>query len=188
MPDEFSQTALVYERIAQALVRAECDYSPAEVQGMACGLLVINQATNVTNWLKLVLAGNSQDFYVQEARQLLRDLFAQTRQQMNSADMDFALFLPDTADLATQVTAMQTWCQGFGLGLAQAGIKALQTLPADSREWVEDVVNIGASGDMDLDDAEASETAYLELVEYLRVGVLMMNEEMQPLKAAPQVH
>ena len=49
-------------------------------------------------------------------------------------------------------------------------------------------MNIGASGELDLDEQEESETAFMELVEYLRVGILMMNEEMQPLKTSPQVH
>ena len=49
-------------------------------------------------------------------------------------------------------------------------------------------MNIGASGEMDLDNEDESEDALAEIIEYLRVGVLMMNEEMQPMKAAPQVH
>ncbi len=188
MQDALSSQPDAYSHLEQALSRIDCDYSPAEAHGMACGLLVINQSVDPAVWLKTVVTGDPKDFYVQEAKQLLRDLFNTTRQQMNGEDLDFAVFLPEAADLALQVYAMQAWCQGFGLGLAQAGIKDLKKLPTDSREWVEDVVNIGASGELDLDEQEESETAFMELVEYLRVGILMMNEEMQPLKTSPQVH
>lgn len=188
MQDALPQQPPAYSRLEQALTRIDCDYSPAEAQGIACGLLVINQSIDPTNWLKLLVTGDPKDFYVQEARQLLRELFATTRQQMNGVDLDFALFLPEDTELALQVDAMQAWCQGFGLGLASAGIKDFKKLPTDSREWVEDVVNIGASGEMDLDNEDESEAALTEIIEYLRVGVLMMNEEMQPMKAAPQVH
>ncbi len=34
---------------------------------------------------------------------------------------------------------------------------------------------------------EAEESAYAEIVEYVRVGVLLINEEMHPLKAPPRL-
>jgi hypothetical protein len=64
----------------------------------------------------------------------------------------------------------------------------MKKLPADSREWAEDVVRIGSANDLDLDDAEESEEALAEIIEYLRVGVLMMNEEMQPMQTPTQIH
>jgi hypothetical protein len=107
---------------------------------------------------------------------------------MNGADLDFELFIPEDAALPERVDAMQEWCQGFGLGLAVAGVKDMKKLPADSREWAEDVVRIGSANDLDLDDAEESEEALAEIIEYLRVGVLMMNEEMQPMQTPTQIH
>ena len=64
----------------------------------------------------------------------------------------------------------------------------MKKLPTDSREWAEDVVRIGSANDLDLDDAEESEDALAEIIEYLRVGVLMMNEEMQPMQTPTQIH
>ena len=129
MQDALSSQPDAYSHLEQALSRIDCDYSPAEAHGMACGLLVINQSVDPAVWLKTVVTGDPKDFYVQEAKQLLRDLFNTTRQQMNGEDLDFAVFLPEAADLALQVYAMQAWCQGFGLGLAQAGIKDLKNYP-----------------------------------------------------------
>jgi hypothetical protein len=177
-----------YVEMERALGRAGVDYSGAEIHGICCGMLVIDQATNQDVWLGHVLEGDPQSFHFQETRTLLRQLFVVTRQQMNDAGMGFELFLPTDEDLQTQVEGMQEWCQGFGMGLAYAGIKDMKKLPEDSREWAEDVVRIGASGDLDLEDEEESEDAFAEIVEYLRVGVLMMNEEMQPMKSSPQVH
>lgn len=177
-----------YVEMERALGRAEVDYSSAEVHGICCGVLAINQTTDQNHWLTQIVEGSSQNVYVQEARNLLRQLFTATRQQMNDSGMGFELFLPEDEDLEAQVEAMQDWCQGFAFGIAAAGVKDMDKLPPDSREWAEDVVRIGSSGELDLDDAEASENALAEILEYLRVGVLMMNEEMQPMKAAPQVH
>lgn len=177
-----------YVAVERALGRVEADISAAEIHGVCCGMLVVDQATNQDVWLSQVIQGDPQDFHFQEIRQLLRELFAVTRQQMNDSGMGFELFLPEDDDLEAQVEAMQDWCQGFSFGLAAAGVKDMSKLPVDSREWAEDVVRIGASGEFDLDDEEESENALAEILEYLRVGVLMMNEELQPMKAAPQVH
>jgi hypothetical protein len=174
--------------VEAALERVNCGFSAAESHGICCGLLVVDQATDQQAWLAQVLEGDPQSLRFKDARTLLQELFTVTRQQMNDGDLSFALFLPDSDELETQVQAMQDWCQGFAFGIAAAGIKDMKKLPADSREWAEDVVRIGTSGEFDLDDAEESENAFVELVEYLRVGVLMMNEEMQPMKSSPQVH
>lgn len=178
-----------YVEVERVLGRAEIDLSCAEIHGICCGMLAIDQSANQDAWLQRVLEGDAQNFHFQEARTLLRTLFAITKQQLNDSGLAFAPLLPEDDDLADRVEAMQEWCQGLGMGLALAGIEDMQRLPEDSREWAQDVINIGAAGDMDLDNEEESENAYAELVEYLRVGLLMMNEEMQPMKmtSAPQV-
>jgi hypothetical protein len=177
-----------YVAMERALGRANVDFSGAEIHGMGCGMLVIDQGFSQETWLAQVLEGNPQDFHVQEARTLLRELFTVTRQQLNDPGMAFELFLPEDDALETRVEAMQDWCQGFSYGLAMAGIKDMHKLPEDSREWAEDVVRIGSSGELEMEDEEEGENALAEIIEYLRVGVLMMNEEMQPMKAAPQIH
>lgn len=174
-----------YTTLSRALERAGSDYSPAEVQGIYCGLLVINQNTEQNIALAYILENDISHFSLQAVSTLLNQLFSITRQSLNDSELSFELLLPDDEALETQVEAMQDWCQGFSLGLALAGIKDMKTLPADSHEWVKDVVQIGTSGEMDLENAEESEYALAELIEYLRVGVLMMNEEMQPLKSTP---
>lgn len=177
-----------YVAMERALGRANVDFSGAEIHGMGCGMLVVDQSFSQETWLAQVLEGNPQDFHVQEARTLLRELFTATRQQLNDPGMAFELFLPEDDALETRVEAMQDWCQGFSYGLAMAGIKDMHKLPEDSREWAEDVVRIGSSGELEMEDEEEGENALAEIIEYLRVGVLMMNEEMQPMKAAPQIH
>ncbi len=177
-----------YVGVERALGRANVDFSSAEIHGMVCGLLVVDQATAPDTWFAQVLEGNPQDVYVQEARTLLKALFSTIRQQLNDSDMTFELFLPKDDALETRVEAMQDWCQGFSFGLVMAGVKDMRTLPDDSREWAEDVVRIGSSGELEMEDEEEGEESLAEIIEYLRVGVLMMNEELQPMKAAPHIH
>lgn len=174
--------------LEDSLLRVEADFTASEVHGIACAVLAFNNQYAEKTWQTQVLKGDARDFYVQEARQLLKQLFNTTLEQLNSGDLAFELFLPPEQDsLDAQVAALQKWCQGFAFGLALSGLKTMQDLPEDTRDWVQDVVKIGAAGEMDLHDEDESETAFIELTEFVRVGVLLMNEELQPIRGRPQL-
>ncbi len=49
-----------------------------------------------------------------------------------------------------------------------------------------DFAEIAGTG-FDVEIDETNETAYSEIVEYVRVGVLLINEELQPIKAPPRL-
>lgn len=174
--------------LEDALLRVDADFSASEVHGIACAVLAFDNHYSERAWQNQVLKGDAQDFHVQEARKLLRQLFNTTLDQLNSGDLSFELFLPPEQDtLEAQVTALQKWCQGFAFGLALSGLKTMQDLPEDSRDWVQDVIKIGAAGELDVHNEDESEEAFIELAEFMRVGVLMMNEELQPVQGRPQL-
>jgi len=55
------------------------------------------------------------------------------------------------------------------------------------REILRDLAEI-SKVEFDVEGAgEAEEGAYAEIVEYVRVGVLLINEEMHPVKAPPRL-
>jgi hypothetical protein len=51
-----------------------------------------------------------------------------------------------------------------------------------------DFTEIGTVGDLDLVEVDESEEAFLEISEYIRMGVLLINEEMQPIKQSSLIH
>ncbi|MEZ5535664.1 MAG: UPF0149 family protein [Thiolinea sp.] len=172
--------------LEDALLRLDADFSASEVHGIQCAVLGINQDYDKKALQSHLVKGDPQDFHFQETIKLLGELHEFSRQQLNSGDLQFELLLPDDQDeLANRLLALQKWCQGFAFGLALSGLGSMNDLPEDSREWVQDVIKIGASGEFDLEDEEASEQALLDLNEFLRVGMLMMNEEVQPLRGMP---
>ncbi len=174
--------------LEDSLLRVEADFTASEVHGIACAVLAFNNQYAEKAWQIQVLKGDAQDFYIQETRRLLTQLFNTTLTQLNSGDLDFELLLPPEQDsLEAQVAALQKWCQGFAFGLALSGLKTMQDLPEDTRDWVQDVVKIGAAGEMDVHDEDESETAFIELAEFVRVGVLLMNEELQPIRGRTQL-
>ena len=175
--------------LEQMLERINADHTVSEVQGMACGMLALNREIRLAQWLKQVLPpkADPQDFYVQEAAKLLQHIFDHAKTTLNDNSLNFEILLPpDEFDIDERVYSLQQWCQGVAFGVAASGLKTLSDLKPASKEWFEDVVKIGGSGEMDVTDEDESEEAYEELKSFLSVGLLMMNEEMQPVVGTPR--
>jgi len=90
------------------------------------------------------------------------------------------------------------WCQGFVYGLAVGGVKEETELPEDSKELIKDILEISRAGYIADDEAEIStdveddneedEIAFMEVSEYVRMGTLLIYEELQPLQSSQTVH
>ncbi len=170
--------------LESALLNGNADYHAAESQAIASGMLVVNSSANKLQWVQLLVGDIDPDDTAQhQAVAMLGQLFDETRQQLQDTNLEFELFLPeDDASLQQRVNALQEWCRGFLLGMSMSGIKDYDALPEDSRELLLDFTEIGTSGDFDLANQDESEEALAEIIEYIRMGVLLINEELQPIK------
>jgi len=173
-----------------ALQDAEADYNAAEVQAVACGLLCVNISSDKVAWVKLIFGEiDPQNEKQLKAIKLSGELFGEIKEQLQDSNLDFDLLLPEEDEsLYARVTALQQWCSGFVLGVSMAGIKDYKSLPDDSRELLTDFTEIGTSGDFDLGDENESEEAFIEISEYVRMGALLINEELQPIKQSSLIH
>lgn len=178
-----------FETLQAALERVDAETGAAEGHGALCGMLTLNHAIDVSRWIDTLLEqGEAGDALVGEARRQLLELYEQTQRSLDDSNLDFALLLPDDDEpLALRVRALAEWCQGFLYGLAMAGYRAGDELPEDTAEFVKDLNEI-ARASFEVSTSEEDETAYAEVSEYVRMGVLMVNEEMQPSKAPPRLH
>jgi uncharacterized protein YgfB (UPF0149 family) len=139
-----------------------------------------------------------------DAQQALRLLYADTLNALRGEDMEFEVLLPDDdIPLETRAGGLSQWCQGFlyGFGTGQADQQAHEQtgqpagkravkhdeLPGSVNEILNDLTHIGrASVELDGDGeggSESEEEAYAEVVEYVRVGVQLIHDELIPTTA-----
>lgn len=163
------------------LAGAVATYHPAELHGLLCGLLCVDPELNDERWLTVLDADAAE---VRDPHILAR-LRRATAAQLGSDDFDFALLLPDDdMNLSVRAAALGFWCQGLLAGLGLGGLPETSALSADSREFLDDVSQIARVGlDGDCPDDE-DEQAYTEIVEYLRVGLLLTAQELAEQNAA----
>jgi uncharacterized protein YgfB (UPF0149 family) len=172
-----------YTEIQRVLTDERSMTDAAEAHGTLTGCLCATVGYRFEDWLLEILPeGRAQPL----AAAQLRALYQQTAGALQGSDMDFDLLLPeDEASLDSRTVALAQWCQGFLYGLGGSAIQDTNALPGDVGEIVRDFSEITRVGVDSGQSAESNESAYAELVEFVRVGVQLVFEELSPLRNPP---
>jgi yecA family protein len=180
---------LDYYEIGDALARAETSIDVADCHGLLAGLVCASGFADPGIWMVQVF----EDYDPKNALQVaaskqVQALYEDTLVRLNSPVLDFELLLPDDDDaLRDRAESLGSWCGGFLSGLGLGGISDPSKLSEELGELLDDLAEI-ARVDFEVGDADEEEqAAFAEVVEYVRVGVLLINEELQPSKAPPQL-
>ena len=82
------------------------------------------------------------------------------------------------APLREQANTLVEWCQGFLVGL---GLSSVETSDEEVLEMIKDISEISQL-EVDLLDNEENSQDFYEIVEFVRMGVLFIQETLQPSK------
>jgi len=184
-----------YQTVGNSLSQLNVPLPVSEVHGLCCALqCALPSSAAKTRWFTEVLdsAGLAADLVASKAAQIkaLDEWFGQTLAALNDSDLEFTPLLPDDdIPVVERMRALSDFCAGFtygvGLGVAHRGNRAL---PGDTREIVEDFQSIESADAVDQPDengevlsSEKQEALYQELLEFSRVGVLLVLEELRPV-------
>jgi uncharacterized protein YgfB (UPF0149 family) len=169
-----------YDQVNDVLQALSPDLDAAEFHGQLCGLLCAQDKLQLDDWLRSSLPDYDAAGLPGESHKLFQSVLVNSQTGLAGQDFGFKLLLPDdTAGLAARVESLGNWCHGFLLGISHAGVSNIQSLPGELPEIVKDFLNISQAESFELADEEEDEAAYMELVEYVRVGVQLFHEEMQ---------
>lgn len=182
--------------LEELLYRADATMGAADAHGALCGMICAQGTIELSEWVDHVIGEQEQgNELLHDVVHKLSELHHSTLEMMNDATANFKLLLMDDDDpLSERVEALAAWCQGFIYGLAAGGIQEGSELPEDTAELLKDMIEISRAGH-DVDDAGVEESddnddeeAYMEIEEYVRMGVLLIYEELQPLQSTQTVH
>lgn len=183
-----------FDDLSALLGRLAVPVGASETHGLLCGLLSAQPSSTAKKlWLAELLDAaelepGSLASRVEEIKAL--DVwFSKVHESLNDSDLGFNPLLPeDHVAITERLRALGDFCAGFcyGLGLATAG-RANSKLPADTAEIIKDFNEIDSTATTSLN--EVDEETLSELSEYVRVGVLLITEELQPVAVHDnQVH
>ena len=170
-----------YTELSKALSHTNLKLHPSQVHGLVCGLLSGNPKTNAA-WEELVTGGKETP----KGHELLQSLYDMSAKQLADFLFEFTLMLPpDSDDLPQRAEALTLWCQGFLTGLKMAEVKIVGRKPSELTEAIDDLIEIAKMNYEQVVSSEEDEAAYIELVEYVRVAVILIYEDLRE-ESAPQ--
>ncbi|MBK1733730.1 hypothetical protein CKO15_00215 [Halorhodospira abdelmalekii] len=176
-----------YEATTEVLTAVGGCVGAAESHGMLCGMLATGKEVTQADWIAEVLR-NTQP-HGTEARACLETLtllYDETATGLAAEDFDFQLVLPaDGAPLSDRTQALASWCNGFLFGLGRNRPDREEAVwPREVHEALGDMAEIARltgepTAAVEVDEEE--EEAYTELVEYVRIAVLLCREQLRPM-------
>lgn len=173
--------------LEDALRQCGSNWDASQTHGLLSGRLAIAGSDSGFDWLSQVLEGTEQaDTIRDECESMLGQLFEFTYRQLTERQSGFEPLLPSEDDCTVvRATALAHWCEGFlhALVAAHNGDELKTRLAAEPlADIIRDMLQITrASADED-DDTESDDSAYTELVEYVRVAAQLVYEELADLR------
>ena len=176
-----------YDDIDDALRRCGANWTSAQAHGLLCGRLALRGADGAAMWRQQVLEElDPNSALAAECASLLDDLLQSTWQQLGERQSEFELLLPDDQeDTAVRTQAIADWCEGFLHGLVgdKHPEKTRQRLAEEPlSDVIRDLLEI-TRAEVGDDNEEENESAYAELVEYIRVATQLAYEELADIRS-----
>jgi uncharacterized protein len=167
-----------YSEITKALKSTPANYNASQVHGLMCGLICATTGKENTRWEALI-----GPFKNKKDQSILHSLYEISYHQLSEFSFEFNLLLPsDKIQINQRTEALGLWCQGFMTGLDQGKAAIADSAPSEVREALNDLMEISQVNYEDIAASDEDETAYFELLEYVRLAALMIFHE---LKSGP---
>ena len=172
LPD-FERTLTIAQGNLEAPELAEC-------HGIVCGLLCRQPDSGIDAYMGLL---NMLEVLQSSGTALnlsLEEVLNATRFQLNDENLSLSLWLPnDEEGLEERTMALSQWCNGFLAGLGSSGDDSLKAMSEDSNDALRDLEQIARADISDTEESEEDEVAFAEIVEYIRVVVLLIKEDLR---------
>lgn len=179
-----------YDELAALLAAYGDAFSASECHGILCAMASCQPALEGEAWARQMLTGEIEAVLEgsdvptgggvdASDNETLKALFEDSVKQLGDPEFGFQLLLPDDeTSLELRTEALANWCAGYLYGLSLGGIKEFGGFSEPVQEFAQDLVEIARLSHEDEDDNEAGETAFFDISEYVRMGVLMLRDEL----------
>lgn len=164
-----------YTQLSEALSQTALKLHASQVHGLICGILCGNPQSTAA-WEELVTGSKESG----KSHDLLQELYDLSAKQLDEFLFEFQLLLPaDSDDLPVRAEALTLWCQGFLTGLKMVQVQIIDREPGEITEAINDLIEIAKMNYEEVVASEEDEAAYVELVEYVRMAVILIYQDLR---------
>lgn len=174
-----STVPITHAQLGELLASLRFGVDPSDLHGSLTGYLCAGGQADARDWLAaLRLETDKAEAAAAASSAPLQQLFRECSAWLDDPDMRFEPLLP-AADTPVDVRAdaLVEWCRGFLGGIGLAGAADASGLSPDCAEILRDFGTIAASH-FEYSDSEEDEGALAEVIEFIRVGVLLLHNEL----------
>ncbi|BAS67081.1 UPF0149 family protein [Bathymodiolus septemdierum thioautotrophic gill symbiont] len=177
---EMEVNIINYDDVKDILHKLNTDDTIASAHGILCGFSCVRPGVTLDDWLNEVLVSiDLNNLNEKEAHEKLAQVYNTTLSQLNDATLNFQLLIADeNCTLREQADTLIQWCQGFLVGL---GLQKISTHDEDVLEMMKDFSEISQLNG-DVLDNEENANDLSEIIEFVRMGTLLIQETLQPSK------
>lgn len=166
-------TLPAYHELKNTLEQTALKLHPSQVHGLLCGILC-GDIQQKNTWQEFIPGQTTAATF-----NLLEMLYLSSAQQLREFLFEFELLLPDDNDsLTLRAEALTLWAQGFLTGLKAMHISIHKRSPDDVTEAIDDLIEIAKMNYEAVVATEEDEAAYMELVEYIRMAVILIYQDL----------
>lgn len=161
-----------YVELTRVFEKTMPNSNVAQIHGIICGTICAQSGVDI-DILKLFPQAKKS----KKAQTLLIQMYEASYHELSEFSFQFSLILPmDSIDINTRAENLGLWCQGFLTGLGQVPVTEVSD---EVNEALEDMMEISKINFGDIATNDDDETAYFELVEYVRLSILMIYHELK---------
>jgi len=167
---EPTKNGITHAELGEELARLQAGVGASDLHGSLIGYLCAGGRTDVRHWL------HALEIDIPPNTASLDRVFADCSVALDDPELRFEPLLPDAeTPIDARADALVDWCRGFlgGLGL---GGKSGTSVSDDASEILRDLGTIAGSR-FEYENAEEDESALAEVIEFVRVGVLLLHAE-----------
>jgi yecA family protein len=177
------QTSLSnYEELDKALHNTTLKLHPSQVHGIICGIFCGEPGSMI--WKELV----TQDEESSDTENMLQNLYTVIIKQLNDFLFEFQLLLPpDSEDLPKKAESLTLWCQGYLTGLKLTHVQIENREQSEMTEAINDLIEIAKMNYDYVVASEEDEVAYVELVEYVRMAVIVIYQDLRDVDGPKKI-
>lgn len=170
-----------FHAVSSALEGCCSTYGPAEVQGLALGLLIAGVPKPRQAWRQEICAElDPNNVLGVECQAVLDQVFEEVFSDAGRLHT-LTLLLPQDIEVSSQrLAAVREWCQGFLYGFGLGGDTASARLSPAGQELLADIAEFTRMDTAPIENNSENQAALIEIEEYLREGVMLMRDEMSP--------
>ena len=169
-----------FEDVAEALKIMQALTTASEAHGLLCALFSFGAEVKFTAWSDSLMTKSIEegDVVAASALKTMKKLYDYTKAQFDEKSLSFDLFIPgDDELLRYRAEALTYWIRGFLSGVGLFGLDYENSKDKEVKEAVNDLMKISYMDYKNLTDDEDSENDFIELLEYTKVAVLLIDSE-----------